>query len=92
MTQDSTKQLELTIQKHKNLSKTKIQVETELKSLEAEHQKLLSEATEKYGVNSLDELRNLFILKSEENKKKIGDFSDTIALIENKINEINKGL
>ena len=92
MADEKTTQLEQVIQKHKNLSRTKIQVEAEIKTLEDEYSRLFNEAKENYGINTLDDLRKLFISKSEENKKAIGVFSESISQIEEKVQAINKGI
>lgn len=92
MSQEQTKKLEAVIQKHKNLSKLKIQLETEIQSLELDYQKAFREAKDLYGIESIDELRSLYLQKAEDNKLRISEFENTINEIEAKVQEISKGV
>ena len=71
-----------------NLNKIKIQTETELKSAQAELDKAIREANEEFGVNTLDELRDLYAKRVDENNRNIEQFETSLNTIETKLQEI----
>ena len=71
-----------------DLNKIKIQTETELKSAQAELDKAMNDAKSQFGVTSLDELRDLYGKRVEENNKSIEDFERNLSEIENKLRDL----
>lgn len=78
-------QFDKLVERHRHLLKLKIQNETEKSRSEKDLQALRNEIKEKYGVDSIDALRELYLRKLEDNKKKMADFESSITDIEEKL-------
>ena len=74
--------------RYNNLSRLKIQTETELSAAQKDLDNAMSEAEKEFGVKTLDELRELYSKKENENSEKVANFEKTISDIEAKLREL----
>jgi F0F1-type ATP synthase membrane subunit b/b' len=80
--------IDVVLKKHKQLQTKKIQIETEINNLEKQRNEIIEQAKSEYGVETLEELRNLYKKLSEENEKNIKQFEEEINYIEQQVNKL----
>lgn len=85
MPADQVKKLEELKARHSALERQKLQAEAEKQHLDSEEARLLAEAKEKFGVSSVEELRDLSGKAHAENE-------EAIALFESELNAIQEEL
>ncbi len=73
---------------YKELETKKIQTDTNIKTLEAELEKLREEARENYGTSDLDKLRDLLEARRSENDRKLAEYEQHIRSIKERLDEI----
>lgn len=91
MSGDLTKKLGDLKARHRTLENKKIETETEVKHLTSQKQDLLSQMKENFGVETVEELRDLHEKLRQEDENKVEDFGKDIAAVEKKLSELQEG-
>lgn len=73
---------------YKELETKKIQTETNIKTLEAELERLRKQAQENYGTSDLEELKKLLEKRRKENETMVAEYDQHIQGIKERLAEI----
>ncbi|MBO9428498.1 hypothetical protein [Sulfitobacter sp. R18_1] len=91
MSGDLTKKLDDLKSRHRALENKKIQADTQVEHLSSIKQDLMTEMKEKFGVSSVEELRELHEKLRKEDEKTVEDFGQSIAAVEQKLSSLQEG-
>lgn len=91
MSEDLTKKLGDLKARHRALENKKIEADAEVKHLTSIKEDLTTEMKEKFGVETVEDLRELHEKLRKEDEKKVEDFGTSIAAVEKKLSELQEG-